>query len=272
MRLIARSPRKIDARRGVFALLAAVALLGACAQLESHRESHRSPAHHQVRAGETLGSIAAGYGVSVDRLARANGLRDADRIAPGRRLRLPDGARIVHRVRRGETLEKIASRYRVRVSTIASLNRLGRSPRLEVGQRLVLPREARLPAPTPEPPPAIARPAAAPTAPPAIDPNVERARKLVDRSVEDYHSARFERALERSREAEAMLAQSEDQNARSLSARAVFVTGSSLAALGETDRAKAAFARVHALDPHFEPPKGWLSPRLEALYPAARSD
>jgi hypothetical protein len=108
--------------------------------------------------------------------------------------------------------------------------------------------------------------------PPAIDPNVERARTLVDRSVEDYRSARFERALERALAKETMLAQSEDRDARSLGARAVFVTGSSLAALGETERAKAAFARVHALDPQFEPPKGWLSPRLEALYLAARPD
>jgi len=251
-------------------LIAALAL-SACTALERQRDS----AQHQVRPGETLGSIAAGYGVNVDRLAHANGLRDADRITPGQRLRLPDRARIVHRVSRGETLEQIANRYRVRVSTIAHLNHLGRSPRLEVGQRLILPREARLPAPTLEPPRAIARPAEPPIAPaaaPAVDPNIERARTLVERSVEDYRSARFERALARASEAEAMLAQSEDRNTRSLGARAVFVAGSSLAALGETERAKAAFARVHTLDPRFEPPKGWLSPRLEALYLAARSD
>lgn len=226
------------------ALLAALAALSACAPLHQ-----RGTAQHQVRPGDTLGSIAAGYGVSVDRLAHANGLRDADRINPGRRLRIPDGARIVHRVRRSETLEQIADRYQVRVSTIAHLNHLGRSPRLEVGQRLVLPREARLPAPPLEPPRAIARPAEPPIAPaaaPAVDPNVERARTLVERSVEDYRSARFERAVARASEAEAMLAQSEDRNARSLGARAVFVTGSSLAALGETERAKAAFARAHA--------------------------
>ena len=82
---------------GVLALLAALACW---AHALSSTASH-GPAQHQVRPGETLGSIAAGYGVSVDRLARANGLRDTDRIAPGRRLRLPDGARIVHRVRRG---------------------------------------------------------------------------------------------------------------------------------------------------------------------------
>ena len=90
--------------------------------------------------------------------------------------------------------------------------------------------------------------------------------------MDDYRSARFERSLARASEAEAMLARSGHRDARPLGARAVFVTGSSLAALGDTDRAKEAFARVHALDPKFEPPKGWLSPRLEALYLAAQPD
>jgi hypothetical protein len=34
-----------------------------------------------------------------------------------------------------------------------------------------------------------------------------------------------------------------------------------------------AFQRVHALDPDFEPPRGWLSPRLEQLFATrARTD
>lgn len=232
----------------------------------------RADAHHVVRPGDTLGSIAAGYGVSAERIARANRLQTNERVEPGQRLRIPDGARIVHRVRAGETLPQIADRYRVRVSTIAHLNRLGRFPRIAAGDRLILPREARLPAPPSraqprrEPPPVAAAP------PPAIDAELERGRKLVHQSVDDYRSARFERALARASEAEAVLARSEHREARLLRARAGFVTGSSLAALGETERAKAAFARVHELDPRFEPPKGWLSPRLEELYLAARPD
>src|SRR5262245_28788797 len=273
MELIAQTLRKNSARRTAILLLAACGLLAACAH-----QPDIGPTHHRVRAGETLESIAAGYGVSPLRLARANGLETADRLEPGQRLRLPTGARIVHRVRRGETLDDIARRYQVRASTISHLNRLGRFPELRVGQRLALPDGAKLPAPTnlasapapaartvpPRPSDEVLEPQPDVAAARPTDGNLERARTLVDRAMEDYRSARFERALKRANEAETLVARSDDRDARSLGARAVFVTGSSLAALGETSRAKDAFARVHALDPQFEPPDGWLSPRLEA--------
>jgi LysM repeat protein len=259
-------------------LIAAFAAIGtSCADLESPRAA----AHHEVRSGETLGSIAGAYGIHLDQLARANGLRDADRISVGQRLVIPERPRLVHRVRPGETLRGIADRYGVRVSTIASLNRLGRWPQIEPGQRLVLPHDAKLPAVASAPPSATPRTAVQPRAPvpPAAvpvarapDPDVERAAALVDRAVDDYLGARFERALARAREAEALLAQTGDRAAQRQGARAVFVAGSALAALGDSDRARDSFARVHTLDPNFEPPKGWLSPRLEALYLGAPGD
>lgn len=46
-----------------------------------------------VRAGDTIGAIAARHGVSADALSAANGLRDADVIAIGQRLRLPGRVR-----------------------------------------------------------------------------------------------------------------------------------------------------------------------------------
>jgi LysM repeat protein len=289
-KLIARHRRKNGARGVALALLAAAAVC-ACAQVaqveSGIRETFdepRAPARHEVRPGENLRSIAAGYGTTVEQLARANNLRPTDRVAPGRRLVIPGGARIVYYVKRGDSLEAIAARHRVRVSTISSENRLGRYPQLRVGQRLVMPREAKLPPPpgalAAQPPSAPAVSAAPPqavaAAPPAparaADPNLERASALVDRAVADYRGAHFERAIEHAEQAEALVADSESRDARRIGARSVFVAGSALAALGDTDRAKASFARVHALDPEFEPPKGWLSPRLEKLYLAAREE
>lgn len=46
---------------------------------------------HTVRAGETLTSIAARYGVSVGELMELNGLADANSIQQGQRLRVPEG-------------------------------------------------------------------------------------------------------------------------------------------------------------------------------------
>jgi LysM repeat protein len=267
----------------------------ACAQLEAGLEAREArldaqrlsaPAYHTVRPGETLDEIADRYHIDVHRLASANGLRDTARVPAGRRLEIPL-ARIVHRVAPGETLQDIAARYRVRVSTIAYLNRMGISRHVEVGQRLVIPRRPtadrvatspRRDAVSAAPPNAVAAAPerAAPAAPrvdTAAQERLARARSLVDRAVADYRAARFEAAIASAREAEDGLSGLGDRpDARRLSARAAFVAGSAEAARGETDRASDSFARVHALDPEFEPPSGWLSPRLEKLFAEAQTD
>jgi LysM repeat protein len=274
--------RKIGARRVLWLIAATVVVLAAC----TNRQPFREPAQHQVRRGETLGWIARGYGVNPDRLAQTNGLRDGEPPPVGRKLWIPDGGRIQHRVEPGETLDGIAQRYRVSTSRIESANRLGRFGKLQPGTWLVMPREATLPAASSsaviarEPvPPLLAKP---PPQPPGTAPEVDRAapapassrgsdlthaKALIDEATEHYRLARFELALESAHRAEALLADhAEGRQARALGARAAFVAGSAQAGLGERDRAVDSFARVRALDPDFEPPPGWLSPRLEALY------
>src|SRR3989304_7877853 len=44
---------------------------------------------HIVQPGETLWAIASTHGISVGVIARANGLRDVDRLQPGQRLVIP---------------------------------------------------------------------------------------------------------------------------------------------------------------------------------------
>ena len=44
---------------------------------------------HRVQPGQTLSSIAGRYGVSVSALARANALRDADRVRAGQVVKIP---------------------------------------------------------------------------------------------------------------------------------------------------------------------------------------
>jgi LysM repeat protein len=284
--------RKNGARLALVGALLALAAASGCADLETRLESRKArheaqrlsaPAYHTVRPGETLGEIAKRYRVDVHRLARANDLRDTDRVSVGRRLEIPI-TRIVHRVEPGETLQGIANRYRVRVSTIAYLNRMGISRHIEVGQRLVIPRQAAERADTSRPrnavsaaPPAeVAAPKRAPPAAPRADATEERlarARNLVDRAVADYRAARFDEGIEQAWAAEDVLRPIGDRpDARKLSARAAFVAGSAQAARGDEDRATESFARVHELDPEFEPPNGWLSPRLETLYTEAQSD
>lgn len=251
----ARLRARVRAGLGIVLLLA----LGACAALPIGQ----TPPSHVVRPGDTLAGIAEAYGLEPEQVARANRIADADRIHVGQRIVLPHGARLVHRVRPGESLRDIALRYRVPESTIARTNRIRDPRRLEVGRRLVLPREATLP-PAPRATPA---PAPAPRAP---APELVRAGELLDAASDDYRAARFESALERAREADRLL--EARGGAPALRARAAFVSGSALAGMGDEEQAVAAFGRVLALDPDFEPPPGWLSPRLEALYRTASAD
>jgi LysM repeat protein len=108
---------------------------------------------HVVQWGETLYSIAQRYGTSVSAIVSANGLRNANYIWAGQRLRIPSGGGggssrgggsapsggTVHVVQRGETLAGIAYRYGTTVAAIASTNGLRNPNLIWVGQRLRIP-------------------------------------------------------------------------------------------------------------------------------------
>ena len=99
---------------------------------------------HRVRSGESLYTIGKRYGVSVDRLKAANGLR-RNTIRVGQELVIPSVSNQkavpegkVYRVRSGDTLSEIARRYGMTVSKLRSANGLT-SNRLRIGQELKIP-------------------------------------------------------------------------------------------------------------------------------------
>ena len=93
---------------------------------------------HVVRPGETVDAIAAGYGVSPQRLAADNDLPAGLALAVGQTLvvRFP---REVHAVAAGETLTSIAADYGTTVRRLWRNNwELGGGDRLTEGQLLVI--------------------------------------------------------------------------------------------------------------------------------------
>ena len=106
-------------------------------------------AHHRVRRGETLSSIARRHGTTVTAIVRANHLRSRNRIRQGQRLKIPTrggpaparvasgggATALTHTVRRGDSLWRLASRYGTTVKRIKLDNRL-RGDRLVIGQKL----------------------------------------------------------------------------------------------------------------------------------------
>jgi LysM repeat protein len=146
-----------------------------------------------VQPGETLSEIAERHGMSVDRLMAINGIRNADHVEAGQRLRVSGqvtsasgagaGGRSSYRrgasehvVRPGESLSTIADGYGVPMSRLVAINGISDPDLVQAGTRLKLtgtpaPQRAARPAPvTPRPAPLAARPAAQPQPAVAVAP------------------------------------------------------------------------------------------------------
>lgn len=101
---------------------------------------------YTVRSGDTLSQIALRYGVSVNELARYNGIANPNLIYVGQVLRIPGtvnsggsslaGQRYV--VRRGDTLSEIALRFDTSVSVLARDNGIRNPNLIYPGQVLVV--------------------------------------------------------------------------------------------------------------------------------------
>src|SRR3990170_1872233 len=104
-----------------------------------------------VKNGDSLTSIAGGFGISVTDLKNANGL-SSDEVRIGMKLIIPDSQipmRVVrvspnlndisnYVVKKGDTLSMIASKYCVSVRELKSVNDM-RDDKVKVGMRLIIP-------------------------------------------------------------------------------------------------------------------------------------
>ncbi len=127
----------------------------------SNRDSKPSVVkRHQVKAGESLGAIAARYKISVKALKTANNLR-TDQLKVGQQLQLPgsmqaiakqnakspskqpDSAAVtksrLHQVQSGDSLWLIADKYQVSVQALRKANQLNAKSQLTPGQQLKVP-------------------------------------------------------------------------------------------------------------------------------------
>ncbi|GBD29245.1 Murein hydrolase activator NlpD [bacterium HR32] len=101
---------------------------------------------YRVTEGDSLWEIARRFGTTVEAIAAANELSDADFLRPGQVLQVPVGraAEVAssgparYTVRPGDTLWAIALKTGVRVEALAAANGI-QGDRLRVGQRLVIP-------------------------------------------------------------------------------------------------------------------------------------
>lgn len=117
---------------------------------ETEAPASTSYDYHKVSAGETLGTIAARYNMSVAEIQRINGLRST-KIYVGQRLKVSSGGsghstaptntapastKQYYSVRSGDTFGKIAQRYRLSTSQLKRLNPGINIDRLSIGQKI----------------------------------------------------------------------------------------------------------------------------------------
>ena len=96
--------------------------------------------HWKVDKGDTLAAAAKWAGVTVDRLAKYNGIKDANKIKVGERIWPPVG-RDTWIVDPGDTLSAISKFYGglVKVENIMNANGINDPSKLTVGMRLQIP-------------------------------------------------------------------------------------------------------------------------------------
>ena len=108
------------------------------ARADTSTRSRQKLTTHTVRRGQTLATIAKRYRTSVATLKELNGLKRANLIRSGQKLRVP-ASYATHKVRRGQTLTAIAQRYGTTVSALKRLNGIRNVKLLRVGQTLRVP-------------------------------------------------------------------------------------------------------------------------------------
>ena len=92
-----------------------------------------------VQAGDTVSTIAANFGISVNTILWENDLNAYSLIRPGNKLAILPASGVSYKVVRGDTLAAIAAKYDVDANIIMEANKLASAEMLSAGQKLVIP-------------------------------------------------------------------------------------------------------------------------------------
>ncbi len=94
---------------------------------------------YTVESGDTLGTIAQKFEISVNTILWANSLTWNSTIKPGQTLTILPRSGVSHTVKSGETIAEIAKKYQVDPTAIIEGNKLASATDIQVGEDLIIP-------------------------------------------------------------------------------------------------------------------------------------
>lgn len=109
------------------------------ASTEAAKITRTSVREHIVEEGESIGSIANQYSISVNTILWANNLSFYSLIKPEQKLNIPPTSGIIHQVKRGDTLLAIAKKYGSDATKIKEFNNIDDDDTLPVGETIMVP-------------------------------------------------------------------------------------------------------------------------------------
>lgn len=94
------------------------------ASTEAAKITKTSIRHYVISEGDTIGSIAADFGVSVNTILWANNLSLTSLIKPNQKLIIPPVSGVLHKIAKGDTIKSIATKYKANAEEIKKFNGL----------------------------------------------------------------------------------------------------------------------------------------------------
>ncbi len=99
---------------------------------------------YTVGGGDTISSIAANFGISVNTILWENNLSIYSLIRPGDELTILPMTGVMHSVKSGESLRYIANKYNVDEKDIITANNITNPNNLKINQKLIIPNGSKI--------------------------------------------------------------------------------------------------------------------------------
>ncbi|MBI2041414.1 MAG: M23 family metallopeptidase [Candidatus Nealsonbacteria bacterium] len=132
-------------------------VLGALAGGETYESQNKEVVEYIVQPGDTIGSIADKFNISVETVLSANNLSKNSLIQIGQKLVILPVSGVIHYVKKGDTISEIAQTYKAKIDEIIAFNDLSGEGDIAIGDILIIPNGVM-------PPPVVYAPKAIPIA------------------------------------------------------------------------------------------------------------